>query len=96
MTTLSEGQSVIVTINDNSTTRHQVAVIVKKFQHNKRTMYDVLLESRSAISAVTTATSNQCYINRDLTTKLIGSGIIETTIPYAQLVEEGGLPDTRA
>jgi hypothetical protein len=91
MTTFNEGQTVIVT----SPEKHQVGVIVKKFKVAKRTVYDVLLESRSAISCVNTAPSSKTYINRDLTKLLCESGRIETTLNYQYLVQHDLIPDTR-
>jgi hypothetical protein len=92
MTTFNEGQTVIVTTPE----KHQVGVIVKKFKVAKRTMYDVLLESRSAISCVNTAPSSKTYINRDLTKLLCESGKIEANINYQYLLQNDLLPDTRA
>ena len=96
MSALTEGRTVIVTTVDNPETTHQVGVIVKRFVHNKRVMYDVLLESRSAISALTTAASNKTFINRELTEKLCDTDSIKTTIPYQHLLENDLLPDTRS
>ena len=96
MKSLSEGQTVIFTTITGNGPKHEVGVVVKRFKHNKRTLYDVLLESRSAICAVTTANSSKSYINRELTEKLCDSGQIITTIPYTHLVDNNLLPDTRA
>ena len=96
MSALNEGKTVIVTTVDDSETKHQVGVIVKRFMHNKRVLYDVLLESRSAISALTTATSSKTFINRELTERLCDTDSVVTTIPYQHMLENDLLPDTRS
>ena len=96
MIALNEGKTVIVSSTEDTATKHQVGVIVKRFTHNKRVLYDVLLESRSAISALTTAPSSNTYINRELTERLCETDCIVTTIPYQHLLENDLLPDTRS
>lgn len=86
------GQSVIVTQEGT----HKVGIVVQKFIVNKATMYDVLLESRSAISCINTAKSKQSYINKDLTEKLCESNVIVPTMDYNFLFENNLIPDTRS
>lgn len=86
-----EGDAVIV---QNEDTKH-VGVVIKKFIVNKSTMYDVLLESRSCVTCINTARSNNVYIDRTLTKTLIDSGEIQCTVPYQYLFENDELPYTR-
>ena len=86
------GQAVIVTTED----KHQVGVIVNAFKVKKKTLYDVLLESRSAISALNSSSNNKVYINRTLTKQLCDSGTITPTFDYNQLLEEDLIPHTRS
>jgi hypothetical protein len=85
------GQSVIVTTSE----KNQVGVIVETFTHNKARLYDVLLESRSAISAVNSSSNKNIYINRELTKKLCESGEITPTIDYNYMLDNELLPRTR-
>ena len=82
------GETVIITSEDN----HQVGVVLDRHIVNKQTLYDVLLESRSALIMLGTAPSKNTYINKVLTAKLCDTGVIETTIPYKQLLESENLP----
>lgn len=82
------GDTVIVTTENNN----QVGVILNKHVVNKQTLYDVLLESRSALIMLGTAHSKNKYINKSLTEKLCDTEIIQTTIPYKELVEMENLP----
>lgn len=86
------GQTVIVTQEETN----KVGIVVYKFLVNKATMYDVLLESRSAISCINTAKSKQSYINNELTEKLCNSGIITPTMDYNFLFDNDLIPDTRS
>ena len=86
------GDTVIVTFED----ANRVAVILDSFLINKKTMYDILLENRSAMTMVNTASSNRTYINRTLTKLLCDSDQIVTTIPYKELLENDALPIVRA
>ena len=86
------GDTVIVTFED----ANRVAVILDSFLVNKKTMYDILLENRSAMTMVNTASSNRTYINRTLTKLLCDSDQIVTTIPYKELLENDALPIVRA
>lgn len=86
------GQPVIVTQEGVN----KVGIIVEKFLVNKSVMYDVLLESRSAISAINTSKSKQSYINKDLTEKLCETGMIIPTMDYDSLFENNLIPQTRS
>jgi len=86
------GQPVIIT-RDNV---NHVGIILDKFLVNKLTMYDVLLENRSAFTMVNTSKNKNMYINKDLTTKLCDSGEITPTMDYATLFENDQLPIVRA
>ncbi len=86
------GETVIVTQEGVN----RVGVILDKFLVSKQTMYDVLLENRSAITMVNSSSNNKTYINRTLTKLLCDSNVIETTIPYAELLANDELPIVRA
>lgn len=86
------GETVIVTQEGVN----RVGVILDKFLVSKQTMYDVLLENRSAITMVNSSSNNKTYINRSLTKLLCDSNVIETTIPYAELLANDELPIVRA
>lgn len=86
------GDTVIVTFED----ANRVGVILESFLVNKKTMYDILLENRSAITMVNTSSNNKTYINRSLTKLLCDSDQIVTTIPYKELLENDALPIVRA
>jgi hypothetical protein len=85
------GQSVIVTSED----KHQVGIIVDTFIHNKSRLYDVLFESRSAISAINSSSNRKVYINRELTKKLCDTNVITATMDYKYLFDNELLPITR-
>jgi|TARA_R110002126_G_scaffold251369_1_gene394354 hypothetical protein len=95
MAKYNEGNTVIV----NNKGTNQVGVILgSSIQHgtNKRTVYDILLETRSVIAAVPKgAVSKQVYIDDTLTESLINSGKIVTTIPYWELRMSEMLPAYR-
>jgi hypothetical protein len=86
------GDTVIVTFED----ANRVAVILDSFLVNKKTMYDILLENRSAMTMINTSSNNRTYINRTLTKLLCDSDQIVTTIPYKELLENDALPIVRA
>ncbi len=90
------GETVIVTeyINKKANeVKHSVGVVMKPFVHKKQTFYDVLLERRTGLSFLNTArSSKQAFINRDLTTKLVESGNIESTIPFKYMLDNEELP----
>jgi hypothetical protein len=82
------GQTVIVTTEDN----HQVGVILDQYPINKQTVYDVLLERRTALIMLGSAPSKNTYINKSLTAKLCDTDMIKTTIPYKEMLENEDLP----
>ena len=86
------GETVVVTREE----RNHVGVVLDSFIVNKGIMYDVLLENRSAFTMVNTNTSNNTYINKHLSKLLCESGLITTTIPYKELLENDQLPIVRA
>lgn len=86
------GETVIVTQEGTN----RVGVVLDKFQVHKKTMYDVLLENRSAVSMLTTSANNKTYINKHLTKSLCESKTIQTTIPYYDLLVADLLPDTKS
>ena len=90
MTGYREGDTVIVFNNG----RYQVAMIVGKQIVNKKTVYDVFLETRSVIVAVPRgAVSKQVYIDDNLTSRLVATGEIKSTLPeYSFMVEEFLIP----
>ncbi len=60
------GETVIVTQDDVN----KVGVVIDQYKVNKQTVYDVLLENRSALCMITTAPKHSTRINRSLTTNL--------------------------
>jgi len=86
------GETVIITQEGTN----RVGVILDKFITNKVVMYDVLFENRSAMTMVNTNTSCRTYINKYLSGLLCESGMIQTTIPYKDLVANDQLPIVRA
>jgi hypothetical protein len=82
------GDEVIVT----SEGVHRVGVVLDRRVINKLSVYDVLLENRSALVMLNTAQSANNYINRALTARLIDSEQIKSTIPYKELVAAEALP----
>jgi hypothetical protein len=90
----NQGETVIVTEKISKTeNKHSVGVIMNRFSHKKQTFYDVLLERRSVLTFLNTArTSKQAFINRDLSTKLVDTGDIESTIPFKYLMDNEQLP----
>lgn len=71
---------------------NHVGVILEKHIVNKQTMYDILLENRSAIIMVNTSSAKKVFINKMLTTKLCDTGIIECNIPYKDMLANDTLP----
>ncbi len=82
------GDEVIVT----SEGVNKVGVVLDRRVINKSSVYDVLLENRSALVMLTTSNSMRNYINKNLTEKLCESGQIQSTIPYKDLVANEQLP----
>jgi hypothetical protein len=86
------GESVIITKEGTNC----VGVILDSYIINKVLMYDVLLETRSAIIMVNTQSSCRTYINKHLSSLLCKSGLIQTTIPYKELLDNDRLPIVKA
>ena len=86
------GETVIITQEGTN----RVGVILDKFVVNKGVMYDVLFENRSAMTMVNTNTSCRTFINKYLSGLLCESGMIQTTIPYKELLATDQLPIVRA
>ena len=82
------GQTVIVTKNQIN----KVGVVLNRRVINKTTVYDVLLEDRSALVMLGTAHAAKTYINKSLTEKLCDTEVITSTIPYKELVANEMLP----
>jgi len=82
------GDEVIVT----SEGVNRVGVVLNRRIINKSSVYDVLLENRSALVMLTTSTNARNYINKPLTEKLCESGEIQSTIPYKELVANEQIP----
>lgn len=85
------GESVIVTKEGVN----HVGIVLDRFQVNKSTMYDVLLENRSAFTMINTAKSKQIFINKELTSRLCETGIVVPTMNYNELFEANQLPIVR-
>ena len=88
------GETVIVTQDEIN----KVGVVIDQYKVNKQTVYDVLLENRSAVCMITTAPKHKTRINRSLTDRLSNDfgGPIEAKIPYRKLVETESLPITKS
>ena len=82
------GDEVIVT----SEGVNKVGVVLDRRVINKSSVYDVLLENRSALVMLNTSNNMRNYINKPLTEKLCESGQIQSTIPYKELVATESLP----
>jgi hypothetical protein len=85
------GEAVIITKEGVN----HVGIVLDKFQINKATMYDVLLENRSAFTMINTSKNKQIFINKELTTKLCESNVIIPTMNYNALFEADQLPIVR-
>ena len=62
---------------------------------NKQLVYDVLLENRSALVMIST-NGKHSFVNRILTNKLCDSGIVQSNIPYKQLIADDAMPMCRS
>ena len=82
------GDTVIVSVEG---TNH-VGVVLDKYLISKQSVYDVLLENRSALIMLNTSSQRKTFINKMLTTKLCDTGIIECTIPYKDMLLNDDLP----
>jgi|TARA_R110000787_G_scaffold219979_3_gene328702 hypothetical protein len=89
------GKTVIVTQDDVN----RVGVVLDEYKVNKQTVYDVLLENRSAMCMIGTAPKSNTRINRTLTQQLCNEDNtthIINTIPYKSLVDNEMLPFTKS
>ena len=89
------GETVIVTQDDIN----RVGVVLDQYAANKVTVYDVLLENRSALCMISTPPKHATRINRTLTSKLCGEEggfTVESNVPYRELVETESLPFTKS
>ena len=89
------GETVIVTQDDVN----RVGVVLDEFKVNKQTVYDVLLETRSAMCMIGTAPKSSTRINRTLTTRLCGdpaTAAVTSTIPYKAMLEAEAFPFTKS
>ena len=82
------GDEVIVTTED----KNQLGVVLAKRIINKLSVYDILLESRTALVMIGTSNNVKTYINKALTAKLCDTEMIQSTIPYKELVANEQLP----
>jgi len=85
------GETVIVTQDGVN----RVGVVLDCYVVQKQLVYDVLLENRSAMVMISTS-GNNTFINKLLTSKLCDTDVIESTIPYKQLVADDALPLCRS
>jgi len=82
------GDEVIVTSED----KNQLGVVLAKRIINKLSVYDILLESRTALVMIGTSNNAKTFINKGLTSKLCDTEMIRSTIPYKELVANEQLP----
>lgn len=75
---------------------NHVGVVLDKQSFNKQTLYDVMLENRSCITMLNTSTSKKTYINKTLTAKLCDTDMIQTTIPYKEMLANDDFPIYRS
>ena len=85
------GESVIVTQDDVN----HVGTVLDQYVVNKQLVYDVLLENRSALVMIST-NGKHSFVNRILTNKLCDSGIVQSNIPYKQLIADDAMPMCRS
>ena len=74
---------------------NRVGVVLDCYVVQKQLVYDVLLENRSAMVMISTS-GNNTFINKLLTLKLCDTDVIQSTIPYKQLVADDALPLCRS
>jgi hypothetical protein len=86
------GKTVIVTRDEVN----HVGVVLDQYLINKAVVYDVLLENRSAACIITTNSKQSTFVNKQLTSMLCETDMIQTTIPYKKLIAEEALPITKA
>jgi hypothetical protein len=75
---------------------NRVGVVLDRYIANKVTVYDVLLENRSAVCMISMNTSNNVFVNRSLSDLLCKTDVITPTIPYKQLLDDELLPITKS
>jgi len=92
MATYKAGDTVVVTQDGVN----RVGVVLDRYVVNKNTVYDVLLETRSALCMITSNPKHDSYLNKHLTAMLCDTGMIKTTVPYKQLVADDALPITKS
>jgi len=85
------GQTVVITQDEVN----RVGVVLDQYLINKAVVYDVLLENRSAACMITTNPKHSTYLNKHLTSMLCDTDMIQTTIPYKQLLANDALPITK-
>lgn len=85
------GESVIVTQDGVN----HVGTILDQYVVNKQLVYDVLLENRSALVMINT-NGKHSFVNRILTNKLCDSGMVQSNIPYKQLIADDAMPMCRS
>ena len=86
------GHTVVVTQDGVN----RVGVVLDQYLINKAVVYDVLLENRSAACIITTNPKHSTYLNKHLTSMLCDTDMIQTTIPYKQLLANDALPITKS
>ena len=86
------GRTVVVTQDGVN----RVGVVLDQYLINKAVVYDVLLENRSAVCIITTNPKHSTYLNKHLTSMLCDTDMIQTTIPYKQLLANDALPITKS
>ena len=89
-----QGETVIVTEKlSKDDNKHSVGVIMNTFTHKNQLFYDVLLERRSVLTFLTTASSSKLsFINRTLTKTLVDTGSVVTNIPFKAMLANEQLP----
>ena len=85
------GESVIVTQDGVN----RVGTILDQYVVNKQLVYDVLLENRSALVMIST-NGKHSFVNRILTNKLCDTNIVQSNIPYKQLIADDAMPICRS
>jgi hypothetical protein len=85
------GESVIVTQDGVN----RVGTVLDQYVVNKQLVYDVLLENRSALVMIST-NGKHSFVNRILTNKLCDTNIVQSNIPYKQLIADDAMPICRS
>ena len=84
-------ESVIVTQDGVN----RVGTVLDQYVVNKQLVYDVLLENRSALVMIST-NGKHSFVNRILTNKLCDTNIVQSNIPYKQLIADDAMPICRS